>query len=902
MRLIDWRPWVYRLGDSGLAGGLIGCLAKGWTMTTLTSAPPSLPGGMIPIPMPRATPPPQGGGTGGLSGAEVLRVIRQRLVLILFLWFFFIALAVLATWLTVRYYPKFTATSYIMVQSIAPANVMDPLATDEVKEEEVERLLQDQALRVTSPDVLFSALGDPILRGTKWFAEAEEERLAGTDDPLLMLTDLIVANPVKDSNFLAVSAAWKVQDEVAKIVNVVVDKYEALIDRQQKESIRRAQEQLNNEAARAKKLLDDKQNMVEEFRAKMDVSEAAREDLKEKLLTLTGLETEVQVDMMGKKTTYESLQRVDPEDMPITAELNAALSADPRIGDMERRLMAAEEDLKVARSRWGENHRQVKDRKLARDAAADRVQEERAAKITAFQAEFREQARRNFLEAQRQLMELQDRVAETRAQQQDMDQNYAAYERLQEDVEQLKLQYGQLVDQQHLIQMTLRQEKSVQIDVQQVAIEPKRRSSPLYEIWVPAGAVLGLALSVGLALLLEVADKTVRTPRDLQRQAIPVLATIPTTDDDEIEIARVETASLDAPHSITAEAFRTLRANLFFAASPEQQGSILVTSPSGGNGKTTIATNLAISIALSGRRVLLVDANFRRASLPRIFPGMREEGLSNILIGQAHLDDVVTPTSVPGLDVLSAGPSPPNPAELLGSNYLRDLIVDARARYDQMLIDGPPVLLLSEATVLAGAVDGVLLVCQYRTTSRGALQRTQAQLDASNARIFGAVLNRVETRAGGYFRKAYKEFYQYGEPEDQERGEVRQLDSGDKERLQADAGAPEGAAVDAVEGQLGEQPGADEAQPMVLGPHDSADEATMLPADDLAITTTRETPRGSDSASSDIDDSDWPPGEVDLDDEIESIRGEDLLDDESDADSDDMSDPGADAGDPRRPA
>jgi len=342
----------------------------------------------------------------------------------------------------------------------------------------------------------------------------------------------------------------------------------------------------------------------------------------------------------------------------------------------------------------------------------------------------------------------------------------------------LRFQYENLVEQKNLLNRTLNWEQTVQIQVQSAAVQPLRISSPVLELWIPAGSLLALAISVGIALLIELTDKSVRTPRDMIRSQLPVLGTIPTTDDDEVEIDRVETACLDAPHSIVSEAFRNLRANLFFSAPAEQQGVILVTSPSGGNGKTTIATNLAISIALSGRRVLLVDANFRRAALPQIFPGMKSDGLSNILIGQGFLKDYVTETRVPGLDVLGAGPIPPNPAELLGSSYLRDVVVDARSRYDQVIFDGPPVLLVSDAMVLAGAVDGCLLVCQYRETSRGALQRTQTNLEAINARIFGAVLNAVQTRAGGYFRKIYRDYYEYQEADEDQGATPRpQLDA-----------------------------------------------------------------------------------------------------------------------------
>jgi capsular exopolysaccharide synthesis family protein len=499
---------------------------------------------------------------------------------------------------------------------------------------------------------------------------------------------------------------------------------------------------------------------------------------------------------------------------------------------LDQRLQTAEEELSAGLVRFGPNHRIVQDARMLRDSAADRVAEERAKKTVEYQNEQVEAATQNYLEAQSQLLAITEQLFEARAEQEDMDRKYANLQRMQGEADQFKMQYEQLLETKHLMNMTLRAKRAVQIDIQSQAIQPERIASPLWQVWFPVGGVLGLAISVGFAMLLELADKSVRTARDVQRQAIPVLGTIPASEDEEIEITHVETVCIDASQSILAEAFRNLRANLFFTAPADQQGVLLVTSPSGGNGKTTVATNLAISIALSGRRVLLVDANFRRPSLPRVFPGMRDDGLSNLLIGQCHLDDVVVPTSVPGLDVLSAGPPPPNPAELLGSSYLRDAIVDARARYDQVIFDGPPVLLVSDAMVLAGAVDGVLLVCQYRTTSRGALQRTQNQLEAINARIFGAVLNRVETRAGGYFRKAYREFYDYTEPESPEAAEARQLRSDEAgARLQ---GPPPGGSAAGAAGDVPATPATGIDQ-LVAGSAPSPDPATPPRADEADL-------------------------------------------------------------------
>ncbi|HWL92961.1 MAG TPA: polysaccharide biosynthesis tyrosine autokinase, partial [Phycisphaerae bacterium] len=488
------------------------------------------------------------------------------------------------------------------------------------------------------------------------------------------------------------------------------------------------------------------------------------QEVRERVLTLDALVTELDVELLGRKSQYETLQTVRPEDMPITAELQAILQNDPTLFQFEQRLIQAQEMLNQASRRYGPNHRIVRESTAQRDAADQAFRQDQAAKILHYQSRQIEQARRNYLEAQDQQLALREKLMTAKSEQRDMQVKLADYDAKVADQELLQLDYEKKLEQKNMLEAIYRQRQTVQVEVASIATPPERMSSPKLAVWIPAGTLLGLVVSVGLALLLELADKSVRTPRDVIRAHLPVLGTIPTTDDDEVEIERVETACLDAPHSIVAEAFRNLRANLFFSAPAEQQGVILVTSPSGGNGKTTVASNLAISIALSGRRVLLIDSNFRRAALPRVFPNMREEGLSNILIGQGELKDFVTPTSVPGLEVLSAGPLPPNPAELLGSSFLRDVVVDARSRYDQVIFDGPPVLLVSDAMVLAGAVDGVLLVCEYRNTSRGALQRTQANLEAINARIFGAVLNKVQSRAGGYFRRSYREFYEYHEP------------------------------------------------------------------------------------------------------------------------------------------
>ncbi len=744
-------------------------------MTTLTAATPSMGGGMVAGARVQPSAP-----AGGMTGSDIIRIIRQRLVMIILLWLLVMAGTAVLTFVMVKYYPTYAAQAYVQVQSVDPINPLQPLETTKTRPEEMELILRDQALLAESQKVLADTLEDREVSQTRWHREAQEEAKRWNESTVDLLDDAVSAVPARDTSFLVITARAKWPEEAALLANTVVGKYLDKVKKTQKDEIRESKEQLDNELDRAKKELKRLQDELDDFRREGDVLGQGTER-NETLATLQALSTELELDALAKQTQWESLRDVDPRELTLTPDVKALVDQDPAILLLERNVQDAEQRLNLfLESGYGSKHKAVEAARSAYNAARSRLDEEQASKVWDYKNQMIAEARRNHLEAMQMLLQVQEQLNEAKAEQRDRDGKMTDYLRKLEERDMARATVEQLQQNRDFVNMTLRASRSLNINIASEAVPPKRRTSPRWEIWMPAGGLLGLALSVGLALLLDIVDKSVRTPRDIARHvAIPVLGTIPTSDDDEIEIERVETAAIDAPQSIVAEAFRRLRANLFFSAPAEQQGVLMVTSPSAENGKTTVAANLAISIALSGRRVLLVDANFRRPAIPGLFGKKCEEGLSNVLIGQSRLDAVVASTHVPGLDVMGAGPTPPNPAELLGSSYLRDLVVDARSRYDQVIFDGPPVLLVSDASVLAGAVDGVLIVCQYRATSRGALLRARSQLEAINSRVFGVVLNMVETRAGGYFRKQYREFYEY-QPSD-EGGEsisgTRQIES-----------------------------------------------------------------------------------------------------------------------------
>ncbi len=186
----------------------------------------------------------------------------------------------------------------------------------------------------------------------------------------------------------------------------------------------------------------------------------------------------------------------------------------------------------------------------------------------------------------------------------------------------------------------------------------------------------------------------------------------------------------------------------------------MITSPSPGDGRTAVTLNLAASIAQGGRKVLVVDANFRQPSLSNLFPQAPTGGLSSALVGQGRWEDNVH--QVDGnLSVMAAGPLPPNPAELLGSEQMRTIIGEMSAKYDQVIFDAAPALVVTDPSVLASQVDGVIIVVRAGTSTHGILQRTRDIFLHVGAHVVGAVLNCVRTTAGGYLKKNYNTFYEY---------------------------------------------------------------------------------------------------------------------------------------------
>ncbi|HET7144792.1 MAG TPA: polysaccharide biosynthesis tyrosine autokinase [Anaerolineales bacterium] len=320
--------------------------------------------------------------------------------------------------------------------------------------------------------------------------------------------------------------------------------------------------------------------------------------------------------------------------------------------------------------------------------------------------------------------------------------------------------YLNLINTREAIRLS-RLQNSQSIDQIQVAVEPGSPIRPQPFSSAMLAGVVGLMIAAGIVFLIEYLDDTLKVPEDVDRVlGIPLIGYI--AEMETVGNAETEVHVSRQPRSPASEAFRSLRTNLEFAAVDKPLRIILVTGAEAGDGKTTVAANLAAIFALGGKRVLLLDCDLRRPRVHRFLGLQNRVGMTDLFRDSLDADSVTQQwmnSNSTSVSVITSGSLPPNPAELLGSQKMDRILEDLAGRADVIVIDSPPSM-VSDAQVLAGKVDGVLLVLQPGKTHIGAARALREQLDRAGAHVVGAVFNRI-TRQSGYYYGGYRYYSPY---------------------------------------------------------------------------------------------------------------------------------------------
>ena len=328
--------------------------------------------------------------------------------------------------------------------------------------------------------------------------------------------------------------------------------------------------------------------------------------------------------------------------------------------------------------------------------------------------------------------------------------------RLQQEFTDAQASYSSIktqMDQARLNERETTQTGAIRIVDNAVGVDEVGRGKLLY---IVLAMVLSLVVGVALSLAVDALDNRIRTDADLEGLlALPVTGLVPKMLG-QSSPALSKVTYLD-PLSPASEAYKFLRTDLLLTNSDEPTNVIMVATAKPGQGGTTTAANLAISLALDGKRVVLVDADMRRPQLHTVFKIANEVGLSNVLSGEKDLDEVLTATEIPNLFLMPAGPTPINPSELLGSSRMVKIIDALRESADFVLFDTPSAVAFTDSVVLSRVMDGVLLVVRANQVARGAELQVKSLLNKARARIIGVVLNDVDPEGvdSAYYHSHY---------------------------------------------------------------------------------------------------------------------------------------------------
>ncbi|MHC4728896.1 MAG: tyrosine-protein kinase family protein, partial [Planctomycetota bacterium] len=375
-------------------------------------------------------------------------------------------------------------------------------------------------------------------------------------------------------------------------------------------------------------------------------------------------------------------------------------------------------------------------------------------------------AQQQYATAQEKENQIRSYLEEQRKQALSLNEQISQYTLLQSELDQTKKLCDILDDRIKELNVT-EDTGALNISILEVARPADKPSKPQKARIMGIALVIGLMLGGGLALLLSMLDHRLRSADEISAVlGVPVLGVIPSMSKKHSISERGLKVHQDSNSSVS-EAYRTIRTSIFFGVPKGEATTILVTSPAPGDGKTTLVTNLAITMAQAGQKTIILDADFRRPMQHEIFKTDREKGLSSLIAGAVSMQEAINPTGIDGLDLLTCGSEVPNPSEMINSKQFSDILQSLSKKYDRVVIDSPPVMPVTDSQILSAICDVTVVVLRADKSSRRTSQQARDGLESVGAHLLGAVVNDVSRRNGhygyyGYGRYGYRHYGYYG--------------------------------------------------------------------------------------------------------------------------------------------
>jgi capsular exopolysaccharide synthesis family protein len=593
-----------------------------------------------------------------------------------------------------------------------------------------------------------SGLGMAVQKSTQ--AEHNPE----TDALARMISSGIEVNPVSNSRIVELSYFSPNPEFAARVANSVAQAYIEETLEMKLDFARLTLDWMTRKAAEEGQKLETAENKLQQYMVanniltlgdRMSVTPEQLSQLSSELLQTESHRRELEA-------LYERARKVDNK--PEEAETLPAISQDVALQTLRSQILQAEQRILELSSKFGPKHPTMK--KAVSDLDSLKVKKllEIQRIIASIGNEF--ELARNKEES------LRSQFNQTQSEALNLNQKFIQYGVLKRDVETNRMLYDALmlkIKEQNITQDT----QPVNVWIVEKATVPGYAVKPNKKKIFLGGFLACLMLGVGLAFFIEYLDNTVKYPEETERKlGISVLGLISLWKEQK---GAVENAVIDSPRSAFAETYKALRTAILLSKAEGAPGRILITSPGPGAGKTTTAVNLAMALAQSEKRVLLVDADLRKPRMHKIFKKSNQKGLSNYLAGGSG-ENLLQQGPLENLTLITSGPVPPNPSELLSSQRMEQMLADLSRKFDVIVCDSPPLMSVADARILSRLFDGTILVVRARQTSFDLAGKAIKSLTDVNAALLGMVINALDLKKSDYYYNYY--YSSYGEEPESE--------------------------------------------------------------------------------------------------------------------------------------
>ena len=728
----------------------------------MSSAPPAR---RAPSAPPRRSGPDTNRGPARAASIDPIRVLRRHMLLIIASAILGSVIGVVAFFALMRFYPLYRAEVFFEVRP-GLRDSQDIGANDFANDDAVFRLAKTETYLLTSRDVLQKAVERPEIRQTTWHRRyVGDDGVFSVQDAIDELEEYVGTTVVRDSHLFGLHWSIHDKDDVPIVLNAIarsyLDKRTTQDSAVYNDNLSVFQSQLSQTNRDLEDLSRDISAFIRErsittlddtrFSQEAKKAEEITEQLSEFTTSLSGLMT-AQRQVLAKITG--SLKPSSEDYVEAEQHSSVVLQA--------RELQELKTQLRARLMNFQPDHPEIillQDRVDATDLALrekvdEIVRQQLEAQKTTFDKEI-ERVNGMIASLDSELDTAEANLRELAADQ----SRFEAMESRRGLLEDRRESQLQLINQAQLMKMRA---DASRIRMAQPALTPREPSFPKLEIMIPLGALLCIAITVGTVFLRELTDQRVKGSSDLA--VIPgaeLLGVIPELEEDPTDADAAELAVHRHPQSVLAESYRQAATSLTLISEHTGYQSFLLAGGMPGAGSTTAVTNLATAVAASGRRVIAIDANFRRPRLAEAM-GVASDGpgFGDVICGAASLEDTVHDTEF-GVAVIGAGQAENRIFERLGNGTVQEILAQLRSRYDLILFDAPPAVVAGDAMVLANSVDAAVLIVRANQEQRGLVARLISQFRNARCELVGILLNRPRNTAGGYFKKNYAAMADY---------------------------------------------------------------------------------------------------------------------------------------------